>query len=444
MRRLTVALGAVAAAAAMAAAAMAEKTVQEPSGQVFVTTVPEKAIVYCDGVPHDVSPLTITDLRPGEHLISAAKQGHTDAQRTVVVRASEKVAVELTLEPVLGLVIVHSEPAGADVEVDGAFRGKTPLLMADLPVGRHRMRISKPGHTGKEVEHTVRDRIPARISVSLTSDAASLSVESSPTGARVTVDGLSKGNAPCTTEMQPGEHTVEIAMDGYQPVRQTVRLVANRSETVRVDLKELTSEIQVVSTPPKAKVYVDDQLKGETPLTLPELAPGTYRVRVQIPGYEPMRRDVTLGRGQKVTEEFGLLSTAGTLEVSTVPAGVRVAIDGREAGTTVARTNDAETASELLRIEMLQAGKHQVELARHGYAPRSFSVTIEAGKTATVQGLRMERRFTPDYEVRTVSEVYRGVLVEKDVRGSIKLEIKPGVIMKFDVTDIRYSAPIRQ
>jgi hypothetical protein len=443
MRLLAVALGATA-AALLAAATVAEEPAQEPSGHIFVTTVPEKAIVYCDGAPHDVSPLTISDLRQGEHLISAAKQGYVDACKTVVVRPGEKVAVELSLEPVLGLVIVHSEPQGADVEVDGAFRGRTPLLMTDLPVGRHRMRISKPGHTGKEVEHTVRDRTPARIGVSLTSDASTLTVESSPTGTRVIVDGLSKGNAPCTIEMQPGEHTVELAMDGYKTVRQTVRLVANRSETVKAELRELTSEIQVESTPPKAKVYVDDQLKGETPLTLQEMAPGTYRVRVQLPGYEPMRRDVTLGRGQKVTEEFGLLSTSGTLDLSTIPAGVKVTIDGREAGTTVARTNDVETASDLLRIDMLPAGRHQVELARHGYAPRSFSVNIEAGKTATAQGLRLERRFTPDYEVRTVSEVYRGVLVDKDVRGSIKLEIKPGVIMKFDVNDIRYSAPIRQ
>lgn len=431
--------------AVSAGSSIAEKNAaQTPSGQVFVTTVPEKAIVSCNGVPHDVAPLTINDLPAGEHIISASKQGYTDAHKTVTVRSGEKVAVELALEPILGLVLVHSTPTAAEVQVDGAFRGKTPLLLTDIPIGRHRLQIGKAGHTSKEIELVVRDRIPVKVDINLASDASSLSVEATPAGAKVTIDGLAKGEVPCSTELPSGEHTVEVAMDGYQPVKHTVRLIAGRTETIRVALKELTAELQVASTPPKGKVYLDDQLKGETPLTLQDLAPGTYRVRVQVQGYEPMRREVTLGRGQKATEEFGLVSTSGALELSTIPAGVKVTVDGKDAGTTAAKTNDTEAASEILRVDMLQTGKHQVELVRNGYAPRSFSVSIEAGKTATVQGLRLERRFMPDYEVRTVSEVYKGVLIEKDIRGSIKLEIKPGVTMRFDANDIRYSAPIRQ
>jgi hypothetical protein len=436
--------GALSAMALTALSALAAKPVEEPVGQVFVTTLPEKAIVSCDGVLRDVSPVTITDLKPGPHIISATKQGHQDARQTVAVRANDKVAVELALEPILGLVLVHSTPAGADVQIGGAFRGKTPLLITDLPIGRHRVQFSKPGHAAREVELVVKDRVPVNVDVNLSSDASSVTVETSPADAKITVDGISKGPSPCNIDIQAGEHVLEVSLDGYQPFKQTFRIAAGRSETMKIDLKELMAELQVVSTPAGAKVYVDNQLKGETPLTISDVKPGALRLRVHAPGYEPMARDITIGRGQKLTEEFGLLSNCGAIEISTVPAGVKVVLDGKDAGTTVARTNDAEAASEVLRLDALQAGRHQLELLRSGYAPRSFSVDVEVGKTAGAKGVRLERRFTPDYEVRTVSEVHKGVLVDKDANGNVKLEIKPGVIVKFSSQDIRFAGPIRR
>jgi hypothetical protein len=417
--------------------AMAARPVDEPVGQIFVTTIPESAIVSCDGVLRDVAPLTIIDLAPGPHLVSATKQGHQDASKTVTVRANEKVAVELELEPVLGLVLVRSSPADADVQVDGAFRGRTPVLMTDLPIGHHRVQINKAGHSGREVDLNVKDRIPVKLDVNLASEATSIVVETTPPAAKITVDGISKDPAPCTIEMTPGEHSIEVALEGYQSFKQTFRLTAGRSETLKIELKELTAELRIVSAPSGAKVYIDNQFKGETPLTLQDMRPGSYRVRVQIQGYEPMPRDVILGRGQKLTEEFGLVSTCGAFEISTLPAGVRVVLDGKEAGVTAAKTNDENAVSEVLKIEMLEARKHQVELSRNGYASRTFSIDIEVGKTAAARGIRLERKFTPNFEVRTLSEVHRGVFVEKDKEGNIKLEIKPGVTVKFDASTIR-------
>lgn len=425
-------------------ASLGARTDEAPSGQVFVTTVPEKAIVSCDGAPHDVSPLTISDLPPGDHIISATKQGFQDASQTVNIRAGAKVAVELALDPILGLVLVHSSPSGADVKISGAFRGKTPVLVTDLPTGRYRVQIEKPGHSSREVELVVKDRIPLKIDVNLSSEASSLTVASTPEGAKVTVDGISKGLTPCTVDVAPGEHAIDLDMDGFVSFKQKIRIAAGRTETVNVDLKELTAELQIVTTPEKAKVYLNDQLKGEAPLSIQDLQPGAYRVRVQMPGHEPMARDITLGRGQKLTEEFGLISTSGTFEISTIPSGVKVVVDGKDAGVTESRTNDQEAASEILRIESLEAGRHQVELLRHGYAPRTFNIDIEAAKTAAAKGVRLERRFTPDFEIRTVSQVYKGVLIAKEPDGSVRMEVRPGVTMKFEPGDIRYAAPIRQ
>ena len=64
------------------------------------------------------------------------------------------------------------------------------------------------------------------------------------------------------------------------------------------------ASLRVVSIPEKARVYVKDEFRGVTPLNLPNLQPGSYRVRVELPGFETDARTIELPRGGAKTEEF--------------------------------------------------------------------------------------------------------------------------------------------
>jgi hypothetical protein len=433
---------ALAIALACAHAAAAADPTSPPAGQLFVTTAPAGAVVSCDGVLRDVSPLKLTDLRPGPHLVSATKQGFLEARRTVDVRPNETVAVELALDPVLGLVLIHSTPMGSDVQIDGAFRGKTPLLVPDLPIGRYRVQVAKPGHSSREVELIVKDRVPVKLDVSLLSTASTLAISSEPSGAALTVDGIGKGTTPCTLDdVVAGDHVIEVSLEGYDPFRQTVRTQAGRSETVSVVLKAVPSELQVLTTPPGADVYIENQLRGQSPLALRDLKAGRYRVRVQMDGYDIMARDVSIDRGQRLIEKFGLLSIAGGLEITTLPPGVRVLLDGKEVGVTPAKPNEPGTASEPLRAASVPIGKHQIELVKHGFATRVVPVEIKQGET-TKQHFELARKFTPDYEIITPTASYKGMLLEKDAQGNIKLELRPGVVKNIPAAEVRMAVPI--
>jgi hypothetical protein len=50
---------------------------------------------------------------------------------------------------------------------------------------------------------------------------------------------------------------------------------------------ETTGTLVVESRPVGATVYVDGQALGVTPLSLPDLAPGTRRIRLQLAGFSP-------------------------------------------------------------------------------------------------------------------------------------------------------------
>ena len=419
-----------------------QKPTADLSAQIRVITEPAEALVFCDGEMKGVSPVTIADLPAGEHLIVVRKDGYYEARKTLVVSTGQRLPVEIKMEPVTGLVLLHSEPSGASVFINGALRGTTPLLLTDLPLGRYRAKFQLAGYSPIEIELVVPNRTPIKRTVQLTSDTASLTVSSTPGGAIVNMDGIPKGVTPCTLDrIQAGEHLIEVNQPGYQTYKETIKLAAGERAQINVFLKPVPATLVVVSVPPKARVYVNSEYRGETPLTLENLEPGSYRVRAEMAGYEPLFRNVELKPGKKVTEEFRLEATSGTIVITTEPPEVKVLLDGKEAGVTARKAK--ETTSEPLTIEQVTPGGHEIELVKKGYYPMKISVEVEKNKE-TRKHVKLRRQFLPDYEVVTVDGVvYRGVKHYIDAEGNIRIEIAEGVFRTIPRNQIKYHRPLQ-
>lgn len=407
-----------------------------------VETTPTGAVVSVNGIERGEAPLTVADLKPGRHLVTAFLDGYHDGRQNVTLVAGDRKSVTLQLTELTGLVLVQSNPRDADVTLDGAFRGKTPLMMSDFPAGAHRLNVAKPGYFAKDVEVTVRDRVPQLVNLDLTSDAATLAVNSQPAGAIVLVNGANRGTTPCRIDALPsGEVQLELKMEGFAPFRQSVKLSAGQTFQVDAPLTAQPGSLQILTTPEKAKVYVDNQLRGDSPVTLDGLPPGDHRVRIELKGFETDARTVKVKAGGKVTEEFRLSQNSGVLVLVTEPGGVRVLIDGEEQGET--KPAPAGAVSTSFEVRFLAPGEHTLQLVRPGwtFAPKKFSV--ESGKAATLHE-RMSRLFIPDVRVRTPDEIITGVLLREYASGDLEIERQPGVILRVKEGDILERTPIKQ
>ncbi len=116
----------------------------------------------------------------------------------------------------MGTLIVESNPAGAAALVDGQPRGFTPLTLALSP-GAHVLEVV----SGAE-RRTIPVTLAAGNTVSQFLDlpapvqpaAGLLQVRTDPAGARVTVDGVARGQTPLTIDgLESGAHTVVLAND---------------------------------------------------------------------------------------------------------------------------------------------------------------------------------------------------------------------------------------
>jgi len=140
----------------------------------------------------------------------------------------------------------------------------------------------------------------------------------------------------------------------------------------------------VRSTPAGARVLVDGRDRGRTPLALHELSRGTHHVRLERDGYAPEERRIALSaqrpsaslivsltRAARATPASGgerRPAFAGALLVESLPAGARVMLDGKAAGTTP------------LTLNNITAGSHVLRLEHDGYRRWSSAVRIVAGE----------------------------------------------------------------
>lgn len=416
-----------------------------PVTVVKVDTVPAGAQVSCNGKPQGAAPVLISGLMPGKHLLIAEKDGYRAARQVINVTTGEKLAVGMELERNSTLVLIHTEPEGAEVTIGGASQGKTPLLLTDLPPGKHRVKLEAQGFQPKEVDLNAPNRTPVKLSVSLSSDSAKLTISSRPADAEILINGISKGDTPMTVErIQAGNVNLELRKEGCKPYKQLLTLAAGQEETITAVLEEMPSTLVVNSIPDGARIYVDNEFRGETPLNLTDLKPGTYRVRAEKRGYSlTPSRSITLDRAQTIREEFRLSKNAGSLEITTQPAGIKVFVDGEELGTTKAKEDESDAVSEPLVINLLGIGDHKVQLTRPGYFKKEFDITIEKNATVSAHH-RLRRMFIKNYQVRTRDATYEGMLLGKTLTGGVKIEIRPGIVKTLSAGDILSQAPIRQ
>ena len=105
----------------------------------------------------------------GPLTVQASKAGFLDATMTVELAAGETKAVELVLRPVpkKGFLTVTADVIGAEVFVDGAKVGVTPLEGHAVSAGQHVVRLVAEGRDAYEASVTVMPNMEQRVSATL-------------------------------------------------------------------------------------------------------------------------------------------------------------------------------------------------------------------------------------------------------------------------------------
>lgn len=347
--------------------------VNESVGGIIVNSKPSGASVYVDNRFMGTTPLNISGIKTGSHVVRISYQGYADRQRTVIVRPHRyEYITETLLTPAnTGSLYVESSPRGASIYLDGNYEGETPKRIDFIPVGSHTVRLSKDGYKDHVQQVWIEANRVTTVSVSLIAETTryKLTINSNPSGAWTYVDGIPRGTTPTYVYVTPGYHEIKLQLQGYLDYEETIYVT--RDMLLNINLQTAEGALVVFSEPSGADVYIDGRYYGRTPITIQRIPVGRKIVTLKMSGYADWSEDVLIETGQ-ISQVNAVLKLAGTLQVSSSPSGARVYLDGKDLGTTP------------LSNSSIPEGTHNLSVELFGYKPWRAIVEIVPRQTTNI------------------------------------------------------------
>ncbi len=410
-------------------------------GSISVDSNPEVAEVYINGVAKGHTPVTIEGLPASTYTVELRKEGYERTFNTVNLLDGQQEKLQVQLNQVTGLLLVESNPPGADVIIDGISKGNTPLLVTDLPLGEYKLEFKSEMQLPRTMSAKLADRTPVRVFAELISNTAQLTVNSEPAGAEVRIDGVLAGKTPCVLEeVQAGESEVKVSKRGYTPYQIRMEFQATKPYKLNATLEALPSGLTVISSPEGARITIDNQPAGTAPLTMSNLKEGPHEITASLNGYATKTKTIYLEPDINDSVEFDLVKDSGTLVIDTEPANVQVYVDGNLLTTTLPR-GGSDSISQPVRITLKSGIDHKLQLVREGFVSLSTTVQAEIDQVVTRHEV-LKRIFVYDTKIITDNEIIKCRIEYRLPNGDIYYERYPGVFNTANAADIRDVQPI--
>jgi len=190
---------------------------------------------------------------------------------------------------------ISSDPAGADIEVDGNYVGNTPSTVA-AAAGQHEISIQKNGFKPWQRKITVS---AGQINV-----VAQLEANSAPVSPASSSPNPTANNVPAASllksQPQPSANPPSAATPVLQPA------VLKSVEQPAPVSNEATGTVSITSDPSGADIFVDSVGKGHAPALL-KLPAGKHQVQLVVNGYKDWVSDVDV-KGGSIVNVTGQLS----------------------------------------------------------------------------------------------------------------------------------------
>lgn len=271
-------------------------------GTIYADSTPQNAAVYLNGNYRGVSPLTISQVRVGSYTVEFEISGYEPCSQRTSVQAGLQSNVYCSLKPISspGSLYIISSPSDAMVYLDGAYKGRTPLSLSSVAPTTHTVELDLSGYYDWKSSVSVPSGGTRTVSASLvpipSSNTGWISVTSNPAGATVYLDGAIAGQTASNgvlkiDNVRKGDHNVRVELAGYQPYATTVNVQVSTVSDVMATLVPTSSPgttgtLAVTSAPAGASVFVDNIVKGVTPITLADIPAGSHQILLRLEGYQ--------------------------------------------------------------------------------------------------------------------------------------------------------------
>ena len=282
-------------------------------GIVQITSTPPEAIISLNGEQLGQSPIT-QEVPAGQATFSITAPRYQDGSITLNVEGMAiEQSVHLDLAPNWGDITIPSQPEGASVLVDGSDTGFTTPGPAEILAGEHELSIQLLGYAPwKDLIWVEAGESRTLNRVQLNPVQATLSIDSDPSSASVTINGEFKGTTPLRgVEVNPNEDlSVEVLLAGYHIDQRTISLSPGQKSKLNIELNEETGEVELITDPEDIEFFVGGkrvELPADRKITLHAV---NHQLEVKKDGYAGWAKEVAIRPGQAQVLKVHLLTIA--------------------------------------------------------------------------------------------------------------------------------------
>ncbi len=292
---------------------------------------------------------------------------------SVVLTEETKTTVTEELEPAFGyLNIVSSPENGAEIEINGELQSeKTPFKTQALASGTYTIQAFLQNYTSQPIQVKVEDGKTVEVNVPMVANFSKANIVCTDEDAEIFIDEEFKAVGKWSGVLSAGSHRL-IAKKGNRTHTENIEIVkgADFSDTIP-EIGLVSGKLNVNSNPMDAEIYVDGKLYGTTPLLIPKIAVGSYKIELKKPGYNSVVKENITIKENKTTDLNVELLKGNVLRVAGETKGDKIYIDDKFVGNSPLSVN-------------LDFGVHLVKIE----APSclgEYSITIKEGEPQNIK-----------------------------------------------------------
>jgi formylglycine-generating enzyme required for sulfatase activity len=190
--------------------------------QVEVRSEPAGALIVSGENEVGVTPATI-QLLEGSHDLSVSKDGFSAWDGSVVAEPNVSQTLPMIrLQPADARLLVNTIPRGANVTVNGRYRGQSPITLSLTPDVDYQIGMSKAGYGVTSRSLRLQSAVSESITVDLSARVGTVTVDVVPADATVYVDGRARGTGRTIVRLSSAPHRIAVKRQGFRDWSTTI------------------------------------------------------------------------------------------------------------------------------------------------------------------------------------------------------------------------------
>ena len=289
-------------------------------GTVTIATQPAGGEIILDELSLGAAPLVDLTLEAGVYRVEAVLDRYQRWQGQIdVVGRNQSQTVDVVLLPDWANVRFSATPANVTASIDGQ-PAETTATGVEVLSGERELTLSAPGFMPLSLPLSIVAGVDQDLgAVTLTPADATLTLESTPPGAGVTVDGAFAGLTPLVLPLSPGDrHAISLSKAGYLGASLALTLARGETASRAITLRPELGEVRFAIEPPEAEILINGQRvgTGSQSLSLPAVQ---QRIAVQLEGYASFETEVLPKPGLPQQISVTLLTEAAARKAAMTP-----------------------------------------------------------------------------------------------------------------------------